>query len=251
MFQAQFAEDHSIIYNDDGSVVIGRVIFEDYNFIKVEAFNDTINLPVRDIDYRYKSKNIGVVRQGRFHVISGYNLEVNVGASLGSAGAGIEFALNKKVNPRLSLGISLISQSQSPELTFFDGAAVRSLFLNHNSTSFSLGGKYYVSDHIIDPGKFRGFAHLRLGHSVGQNNALNPEDDMNAGVLMQYGLGVQWANRKTRKYFIQFSQIHQKVDGNIRTFSQDGRLFPVEYDLWLNNVMFSFGCEFNIALKSR
>lgn len=252
--RGQFIEDTSIIYNKNGSIVIGKVLEEHYSYILVEAFNDVLVLFYRDIDYQYKADRIGVLNDGRFHVVSGYNVAFSLGGGVGGGEAGSisELSINKKLNSKLSLGISLLGLNNFSAVSFFDGAEVREVGIFVNSSSISIGGEYFFLDNLVEPSIFRMFGHLNLGYSLASSgNEQLPSDRQNAGFVAQYGLGLQWANKKSRKYFVKLSQTHQKVDGRITSFGFGRPSFPVEYDLWMNSVLFSFGCEFNLQLKSR
>lgn len=202
--QINSAASQAVFY-EDGSIFKGLTIDEDENLIhfKLSEMLDTLVLDKNLVNKIISYDNIIIYPNNSYHKKAGntYALSLHAGGAVFSRSFQVEFA-SFKMFPRYALGIGLAYHGSSDEANtsqkFYDFAEV------------FIYSKYFINDN-----RFRFFGDMKLGGGI----PLKIDDGLNysPGLLLQPGIGLDFANSKRGKFsfhvrrIVQFTKIEREL----------------------------------------
>lgn len=234
---AQISEANRVIISThDGSVFIGRIVFEDeLNMDLLVVTQDTLHIQkglIRDI--RRNSKDIMLHPGGKMHYVGGifYSTTVGWGGNFDdNPSADLDFIVGKRLNKRFSVGVGAALSLNSAVIANWN-------WIDTHFTPVFAYGRYYLNDKKVRP-----FAFSRLGYGFKTNIFWN--DNHTGGVHFQPGVGIHFASRKSARFILTLSQMIQHTKGGQNTFDVFSNPVSLNYSHWYNRTIFKIGVEFH------
>lgn len=231
-----------IIYYRDGSVFIGEIIVDYTPDVRIALITgDTITLNRSLIKRRIDGNDIIIYPKGKYHFTSGSYASFEVGFSFVDEDVTtlVCFQVEKIISEKIDLGLSFGVHSNSKILSSPNG------FVGFWLDSFTMPivgqAKYYLNNQRI-----RVYGVGKLGYGFAISGGFNNSENQKGGLNLYGGLGLTFASKWNGKFFIELAQYTQKASGTI--FETDFNLQPVilDYDVWFNNVVFSYGLRYKL-----
>ena len=223
--------DKSIFHYQDGSVFIGNILEENSKKAKLRiTTGDTISLAKALVRKSYR--DLLYYPNGKFHFTKG--LFFNYSTSSGGNNSGLSFQLEailgKHHNENLDYGIGLTFHTNELQLS-------NTAWTNHNFLTPILYGRYYPWSK-----KTRPFVSLALGYSHPLQSWWQ-QSEISGGIYIQPSIGVKFASKKLRRYYVSIGQSMQHTKGILNRNDLLGNPVEYNYKLWLNRLVFKVGVE--------
>ncbi len=225
--------DNNIFHYQDGSVFIGNILEENSKRTKLRiTTGDTISIAKVLVKKSYR--DLLYYPNGKFHFTKGlfFNYAVGLGGNNGGVSFQIEAILGKHHNEKLDYGIGLIFHTSETRLVRNGGAWVA-----HDFLSPVLYTRYYPWSKKVRP-----FASLALGYSLPLQVGWQ-RNEGSGGLYMQPSIGLKFASKKLRRYYVSIGQFSQRTKGILNNNDFLGNPVEYNYKLWLNRFVFKVGVE--------
>jgi len=224
-------ENGSIFYLNDGSKLIGKVIydFDDTKHIEIIT-GDTVTLQSGLINKQYLFDEVSIYNNARFHYKKGVLLNYSMGFA--RLHYNTDFSLNMRFDNRFEIGIGLGFHYN--ELDFRTSSS--SHWLTVNSIPFFAQGKYILND-----GNKRFYLRGKLAYAYNKLPSWNIIS-INNGVMLDGALGLMVSTKRRFKYYLELSQYTCSASGTLENFETNA-ISDIDFDVWFNRVVFTLGIE--------
>ncbi|MEM9886071.1 MAG: hypothetical protein AAF849_09275 [Bacteroidota bacterium] len=226
--------DRTVVYYEDGSVFIGKLLREDDRFIHlILATSDTIAINKGFVKRSRHAQNVMIYQKGKFHFTKGIFATFSYGGgfSFDHSTNETDLIVGTRLNSKYAVGAGIGIHSHSR--TFGD--------FNWNIDNFIplyLYGRYYPWNSRV-----KLFADLKTGFGFsGDNTAFGNEHT--GGFMLEPGIGLNFAARRNFRFLLSLNQIIQNTSGTDFSFDRFGNQVEIDYRIWYNRTVFKLMVEF-------
>jgi hypothetical protein len=235
--QQPINHEKAILHLIDGSVYIGNIIDEDLLSLRmVVTTGDTVRIAKELIRRKRRTnKNIQFHTAGKFHFTKGFFVSIHLGIGMNLSQVDSEesgqfdmlfgYRFNKKIATGIGAGISISN-------TRFAGE-----WIEANTIPVFAYGRYYPFDVKAKP-----FGELRLGWAFPNEQAFQIAAQ-SGGILIQPGIGINFASRKNLRFLIGFNQLIQHSKGERVSFDPFGNRITSKFNIWFNRTVLRIALE--------
>ncbi len=242
--------DFTLVRSKDGSRFIGTLTcLDNIHTDLIISSGDTIKLRNENLIEREKYISKFHYSNDRFHYKHGAFFSLDF-ANLSSSNPRIwkvELSINYKLGERLSAGFGLGPLGVKKWIR--NGELDENYDVDHSHTSFFINSRYYLIKNQL---RFYGSGYLSYLSFGGSTTSSRTRGNLSGSAYGsfngQYGLGVEFASRVSRKYFVQFSMNHILMKGKINFYNSEN-LTSFRYSEWVHAPSLSFGCQFYIFTR--
>lgn len=223
-------EDAAIFKLYDGTVAIGRLLNHNESPYKLKIITgDTLTIDPRVTTRIYLPQEINVYGKGRYSYKN--SLKGNFALGVSADHVNFDFSCSYINNNKFSLGIGFGFHTNS----FF----IQTISSNHrgnvNSRTYFVNGQYFFMDRaqrLYATGKI-GFADHRESREL---------PTLSNGIVLEGGLGIEFATKNRTKYFLELSQYTSNASG-VLVSNDVNALSDIEFDIWFNRIVFTMGMQ--------
>lgn len=239
---AQWSQDLVLAKYRDGSTYIGEKISESDGIINIRIITrDTIQIDRRFAKKVFDSNNAIIFSNGKYFETKGLFFDFSIGFNLFSEAQGVsshlDFILGYRLRPGLDVGIGLGSE-------FNEAKAAGFTFDTQFSSTF-LYARYFVNKN-----RCRVFPFGRIGYgAAAEEQQEGIPNEYNGGIHIMYGLGLDFAAKKSARFQLHFGHYLQKTNGREFFLDNLGNEVETNFDLMLSRFIIKFGVEFSWQIQ--